>query len=345
MPRLISILVVMLAIVSSCKSDSSNSKDRFKNISKAALLDSLVKFDAYEGQYEGLTGDTTEQWHYFIEFANRYAEKELIELCTHENPLIRCFAFQALADNCSSNVYSILIDHLSDTTEFKRFYGCMSGTDRVTDNFLDAVGYDKETQTRFSLTNEQLNYIDSVLLFRDEIKMKDFLSDIELRSRRYMLKRLKPVPHFHDRIREIAKDGVYEALPLLAKYKNPADTSVFINYLLDDGFGNRGRIMTINVRRALKYFPHPAFYTILKKQLVEEVGTNAISDDIESYPLYVALAQYPNKETRLLFEQVIRDSPEREVETRSAFIYYATSKDTTKIFDVFLKYKPNTESY
>jgi len=229
------------------------------------------------------------------------------------------------------------MDHLSDTTEFERFYGCLDGTDRITDNFLDAVGYDKESSTKFNLTEEQVNYIDSVLLFREEIKMKSFLSGIELRTRRYMLERLKPIPHFYNRIREIAKKGVYEALPLLAKYKNPADTSIFIGYLLDDEFSNRGRTMTIYVREAIKYFPHPSFYPILKKQLIHEVGTNAIWDEIECYPLYVALAQYPNKETRQLFEQVIRDSPEGEIRERSKFVYYAIKTQPNKVFDGIVK--------
>ncbi|MFC0776369.1 hypothetical protein [Terrimonas alba] len=338
-------MLLILATIYSCKTGSSDKTNKFKNISKAALIDSIIKFNAYEGQYEGLTGDTTEQWHYFTEFSKRYSEKELTQLCNHQNPLIRCLAFQALADNCSSNVYDILLNHLSDTTEFERFYGCLGGTDRVTDNFLDAVGYDKETPTKFNLTEEQFNYIDSVLLYRDEIKMRSGLSDIELRSRRYMLERLKPIPHFYTRIREIAKAGVYEALPILAKYKNPADTSIFISFLLDDEFSNRGRTMTIYVRRAIRHFPHPSFYSILKKQLIKEVGTNAIWDGVECYPLYVALAQYPNKETRKLFEQVIKDSPEGEVQERSKFIYYAVNKDTTKIFEGVVKYKPNTEEY
>ena len=345
MVRHLFILLVILLSLYSCKTGSSDKKNKFKNISKVALIDSIIKFNAYEGQYEGLTGDTTEQWHYFTEFSKRYSENELIQLCNHQNPVIRCLAFQALADNCSSNVYGILIDHLSDTTEFERFYGCLGGTDRITDNFLDAVGYDKESPTKFNLTEEQFNYIDSVLLFREEIKMKSFLGGIELRSRRYMLERLKPIPHFYNRIREIAKEGVYEALPLLAKYKNPADTSIFIGYLLDDEFSNRGRTMTINVRRAIRYFPHPSFYPILKKQLIKEVGTNAIWDGIECYPLYVALAQYPNRETRKLFEQVIQDSPEGEIQERSKFVYYAVSKDMTKIFDGVVKYKPQTEEY
>lgn len=345
MPKLLFILLIILATVSSCKFDSAETGNKFKNTSKAALIDSLLKFNAYEGRYEGLTDDTTEQWHYFVEFASRYSEKELTALCSHQNPLIRCFAFQALADNCSPNVYSILIEHLSDTTEFERFYGCIGGTDRVTDNFLNAVGYDKKTPTKFNLTNGQINYIDSILLFRDEIMMKSYFSGIELRSRRYMLERLEPVHHFYKRIREIAQGGVYEALPLLAKYKNPADTSIFIGYLIDDEFSNRGRTMTIHVREAIRHFPHPSFYPILKKQLVKEVGTNAIWDGIECYPLYVALAQYPNKETRQLFKQVIRDSPESEVRERSKFIYYATNKDTTKIFNGLVKYKPNAEVY
>ena len=338
MKKVLVISIIILA-TTSCRNGSVETKNRFKNISKAALVDSITKFGAYEGQYEGSTGDITEQWRYFEEFAKRYSEQELTALCKHQNPLIRCFAFHALADHRSSKVFDILLDHLSDTTEFERFYGCIGGSDRVTDNFLDAVGYDNETPRKPNLTEEQFNYVDSVILFRDEILIRSGLADIEYRSRRYVLERMKPVPHFYERIREIVNAGVYEALPILAKYKNPADTSIFINALLYSERGNKRRIMSIYVRKALRHFPHPSFYPILKKQLIKEIGTNAIWDEIESYPLYVALAQYPTRETRKLFEQAIIESPEGEVGARSTFIYNAVKMDTTKIFVGMVKEK------
>ena len=345
MIRPLFILLVIVLTLYSCNTSSPGNGNTFRNTRKKALSDSIIKSNVYEGPYESLTGDTTEQWHYFLEFSKRYSESELIQLCNHPNALLRCFAFQALADHCSNKVYDILIEHLSDTAEFERYYGCSGGSDRVVDNFLEVVGYNHDYPVKFNLTQEQTNYVDSVLLFRDEIKMKSYFGGTELRSGYSLLNRLEPFPQFYNRIRALAVAGVYEALPVLAKYKNPADTSIFISYLLDDEFSNRGRTMRINVLEALKYFPHPSFYPILKKQLIMEVGTNAIWDTPESYPLYEALAQYRNKETRKLFEQVIRDSPQREIRVRSMFIYNAVRKDSTKIFDGLVEYKPEFDEF
>jgi len=153
------------------------------------------------------------------------------------------------------------------------------------------------------------------------------------------LKRLNPEPRFHNRIREIANAGVNEALPLLAKYRDPADTAIFINLLKNDEFSNAGRIRTIYVREAIRYFPHPAFYPILKELLMAEIGTNAISDEYESLPLYEALVQYPTKETRELLEKALKMSKE-EYRTRSRYIYIALKTNPSKVFDGLTNYVP-----
>lgn len=312
---------------------------------KQVIVDSIIKYGVYEGMYLGPTDSISPQWRNYEALTTKFSEKELIELCEHKNPIVRSYAFKALTQSCSSEAYDVLLKHLSDTARFERFYGCIGDDDRVTDNFLDEVGYDKKRSTKFTLSEEQYNYIDSVLLFRDEVMERSVLASIKYRSRRYILERLKPLPQFYERIRDIAKKGVYEALPTLAKYQNPADTSIFKNFLLDDEFSNRGRTMTIYVRKAIRYFPHRSFYPILKKQVLEEVGTNAIWDSYECYPLYVALAQYPTNETRDLFEQVIKESPEGEVHERSKFIYYAVKTKPSKVFDGVVKINFDESDY
>ena len=311
---------------------------------KKAVVDSIIKYGAYEGMYLGPTDKISPQWKNYESLIQKFSENEIAELCDHKNPIVRCYAFKALTEISSPKVYEILLLHLSDTAEFERFYGCIGDKDRVTDNFLDQVGYDKKEPTKFNLTEEQYNHIDSILLFRNEIKQRNWSGSIEFRSRRYMLQRTKPLPQIYDRVREIVTDGVYEALPLLAQYRNPNDTTIFKKLLLDDEFSNRGRTVKNYVRNSIKYFPHSSFYPILKEQLISEIGTNAISDSYESFPLYLALVQYPTKDTRSLFETALAKSGD-EYHQRSRFIYRAVQRFPSQVFDGVVKDIPNVDNY
>lgn len=303
---------------------------------KAAIVNSIVKRGVYEGMYLGPTDSISPQWKNYKALIKIFSEKDLTDLCSHSNPLVRCYAFKALTEIQSPKVYSVLLQHLSDTTEFNRNYGCLGDYDRVTDNFLDEVGYNKKDSTKFILTEDQYNYIDSILLYREEIKKRDWFGSIEFRSRRYMLQRTKPLPQLYDRVKEIVNDGVYEALPLLAQYQNPNDTIIFKKLLLDDEFSNRGRTLKNYVRNSVRYFPSPAFYPILKEQLMTEIGTNEISDSYESFPLYIALVQYPTTDTKKIFETALKKSGD-EFNQRTKYINDAVKKYPSKVFDGLTK--------
>lgn len=288
--------------------------------------------------YAGYTNKVSPQWRSYVALKKRFSEDELVALCEHKNPMIRCYAFEALVASCSSKTYDVLIHHLSDTAGFLCSMGCFMEYCRVTDNMLFEVGYHNKAETQFPLSLQQYDFIDSVLLFREEIKERSGGS-IEYPSRRYTLERLKAKPHFYNRVREIVNAGTYEALPLLAQYKNPADTSIFISLLLNDEFSNVGRVRIHYVRKSIVNFPHISFYPVLKKLLLEEIGTNEISDDYESFPLYEALAQYPTNDTKELFEVALNKSG-IEFNSRSKSIYDAVREYPSKMLDSVVKVLP-----
>lgn len=318
------LLFFILFIMTSCRDE------------KQTAVEAIVKYNLYTGPHEGLSTEISPQWKSYEILRDKCTEQELVDLSNHLHPIVRCYAFDALAERCSPRAYEVLLQHLSDTASFEAVYGCMSDIDNVTDNLLYEVGYDGSKPTHYSLTNEQYNFLDSVLLFRDEIKEKSSFGSLKHFTRRYSLERLKPRPVFYDRIKELAKSGVHEALPLLAKYQNPADTSIFKKILMDDEFSDNGRIQIIYVRKAISFFPHPAFFPVLSKLLMDEVGTNGISDDLESFPLYLALAHYPTKETRALFQRALEISGD-EYEQRAGFIYKALKRYPSKVLDGVVK--------
>lgn len=304
-------------------------------IPKQAVINSIIQRDVYEDMYESFSYQITTQWKNYEALRREFSEKELIELCGHKNPIVRSYAFKALTEKGSSKVYNTLLQHLSDTASFVRHYGCFIEEDRVTDNFLYEVGYGINSSSKFKLTEQQYEYIDSILLFREEITQKTWNGSMKYNSRSYMLERLKPLPKFYKRLKEIVNDSVYKALSLLAQYKEPSDTLIFKKLLSDDEFSNRGRLLKHYVRNSIKYFAHPCFYSILKEQLLSEVGTNAISDDFESFPLYIALVQYPTDETKKLFEKVLQESGD-EYEKRLSFISKAVQQYPSRVFDDFI---------
>jgi hypothetical protein len=91
-------------------------------------------------------------------------------------------------------------------------------------------------------------------------------------------------------------------------------------------------------------FPHPSFFPILKKLLLDEIGTNSISDDFESFPLYLALVQYPSKDTKALFETALKNSGD-EFDRRSESIYYAVRRYPSPMLDSVVKTLPEKKSY
>jgi hypothetical protein len=340
-------IILAILVFTSCKTNTPDSGEQINKIPKSALIDSLRSFVFYDpnidsSKYEFYDDNPdSRQLLFFDAFSKKYSEKELIELTDHPSPIIRCYSFKALVNQSSPQIFNLLVRHLRDTTYFLRFVACLSDDGYVTDHYLEQVGYAglRQHTSNFQLTEEESKIVDSIVLFGDEIKKRSHLGSIKYYTRRYALKRLNPEPRFHDRIREIAIAGVNEALPLLAKYKDPADTAIFINLLRNDEFSNAGRNRTIYVREAIRYFPHPSFYPVLKDLLMAEVGTNAISDEYESLPLYKALVQYPTRETRELLEKALKMSKD-EYHTRSRYIYLALKEKPSKIFDGLTNYAP-----
>ena len=213
-------ILLLLILVCNLNSACYNSHNK--------IINSIIKDRIYEGSKNPF---------------NSFPEKELERLANHENPIVRCYAFKALTSICSNKVFDILLNHLDDTTKFERAYGDgfgyedILGEDRVTDNFLDKVGYDKNQPSLFSFSEQQYDRIDSILLNSDEIKQRSYGS-IVYRSRRYLLEHIKPLPAYYHRIQELVQNNVYEALPTLAKYQRENDTSLFKNLLLNNEFSN-----------------------------------------------------------------------------------------------------------
>lgn len=321
---------------------------------KKAILESIIRRNVYEDGSYYRDGLASPQWRNYQEFVQLFSDKEIEELCENDNSIVRTYSFRKLVENRNPHFYKILLNHLSDTSSFRCYSGCLISEESVSDVYLNLVGYDIISDVErgllekkdLYLSREQYEFIDSVLLFGNEIKERSRFGRLKYGARELMLYRIKPLPKFHNRIAQLAAEGVYEVLPLLASYENFSDTSFLKSMLLTDGKivkkpMLRSTELKASARNAITIFPDPCFYPILKQKVLEDIESNVEPIPNEISPLYFALVQYPTIETRKVIEKALQKINVGHYR-RSGFIYNALTKYPSKQFDGLLKDVVNT---
>lgn len=79
-----------------------------------ALADSLALVNQVHGPYVGFDGATTPQYQHFVTLSQTASDLELLELCDHENAVVRAYAFWALARRQYAGLDSVLLAHARD---------------------------------------------------------------------------------------------------------------------------------------------------------------------------------------------------------------------------------------
>src|SRR5688572_29738618 len=79
--------------------------------------------------------------------------------------VVRCYAFQALVERNTNDVFSIALYHLSDTTTIHTLFGCLGGSQKAGDFFLQTVLEKDENGKLYRMNDKQKAAIDSILLF------------------------------------------------------------------------------------------------------------------------------------------------------------------------------------
>lgn len=287
----------------------------------------------FEYKSVGLMADQSLQWARYETLLAKSSESELLRLCDNESPVVRSYAFQGLVEKRSSKILDILTKHIHDTGEFDRTMGCMVDPCYVTDFYLEQVGYfPYDSSSSYKLTSEQRNYLDSLMLYGDEITLRMTNYDkIRLRSRDYMLEQLTHKETYYDRLRIIVLAGVIEALPALAKFKNANDISIVRNV-----YENEGLIGEDFVFDAIANFPHPDLFDIVEKEVTSDLQHDNYFDE-SSYRYYKALIQYKTTRSKELLVQTISKNESENQERRIKSVKYLISKNPDKMFVGLLK--------
>ena len=234
---------LLLCLISIC---SNAQKISFK-VNRIAKQ--IAKINTYEFLVNEEENTDSKQTKLFKKLKKQAKNEDLNLLTNHPNAVVRVYAIDALIERDSSCYFKLIVDKIynKDTVSIKCFqhgFGwihSMKYTSNVIDNIILNNHFSK------LLSNYQLKYIDSLLLFSNFR-----LSYIS----RKILKKVEPSVKFHDRIKDICKQNLYpNAVVALAKYKDTNDIDLIYNNL----------VINNNGFEAINIFPQNKFKLLFNK--------------------------------------------------------------------------------
>ena len=315
------LFVIVLLLEISC---SNNNKTLNTSPSSQSVIDSLINGIAMDNMLNdegiGIGWSENTQWKRYLKLSEIATEEELVKLTDHENAVVRGYSFQALAKNKSSKVFSILIDHLTDTATVACFSGCFQTDQMIGDYFINIVTINKDDTTAYKLNEREQAIVDSTLLFD---------KSIQLLARTDLLLVLPPKEEYYNRIKDIYLEGNENfALPLLAKYRKKSDKRLIVEKLT-----STDRKDWYYGLMAVRNYPDPDFFPYLVKlynyEMTQEKGLTTPSIRI----LYQAIAQYKNRQSYNLIKQTLSKEEKPELRYHYKYIYLALTKYPNKIYN------------
>lgn len=93
-----------------------------------AIVDSLALVNEIHGSYVGFSGATTRQYEHFIQLSQLACPEELLLLTSHENAVVRAYAFWALARQQYEGLEKVLLEHARDEALVREVQGGMVTT-------------------------------------------------------------------------------------------------------------------------------------------------------------------------------------------------------------------------
>ncbi|WP_346861717.1 hypothetical protein [uncultured Draconibacterium sp.] len=256
------------------------------------IVDSIIAFKTFTGEKIGLLHYTSPQYKNFEKFEKLASTKELSILLNHPNGIIRCYSFWAISNRDSIDIFDILKKHISDNELIKTLHFDMFGVELVSDIFINIATDDYPAKGGYKLNDYQLNILDSLLLYRQ---------NIHTWHKNKLLERIKPNEKHYERIKEIAyKEENVDGLVALAKYQKDIDKELIKSYI----FSRKNLYHTL---LAIREFPDQEFYPFLIQIHDEQIQKGSIQEPILEI-LYQALARFPNENTLHVMNDAIKNT-------------------------------------
>jgi len=317
-PNPIRLFFVIILILTSIKitgqpiPTSTPIRDEIKKIT-----DAMAKYNSVDSRGVGYAGQRTEQYNRYEKLKQDATDAELIALTDNSNPVVRCYAFNALANRKNPNVIPILVRHLKDTAGVNTFFGCIVSTTKVGDYFLNVFNPNPVDMDVDKLADDQMADIQRILIFDKDIKIE---------SKYRLLATTRFPASYHERIREIAMEEKRpEAALALARYRDRNDIDIIKQFFANE----KNEYYAIY---AVREFPDAAFYFDLTT-IFEREWAKKYYDYPKWRILYQALAQYPSQNTCNLFERVTKSDDDFRYRTLGSDLLIAITKFPNSLFE------------
>lgn len=283
------------------------------------LVADISKENVLMGGAVGIDGRRPEQWNRFDLLRTTATDQELTALTDDTNAVVRCYAFQALAEKNYVDVYPIVLCHLSDTAKVHTLNGCLMRTKKAGDFMLEEVYSKCDQDGSRHLNTDQREVVDSLLIYGN---------DNRLDKRNMVLSGIEPLNRYYIGVRRLATvEKNMEAVVALSKYRKKNDIPVITEFLNDAGSQQL-------VFAAVKNFPDPSFYPYLEKALKDEIKNDNKSNVQE---LYYAIVQYKNKASRELLKFALSEAKDMKYIYHSDYLSQALREYPAPIYEGLVK--------
>jgi len=281
-----------------CVTFTSYAQD-IRNLEVEAIINGIAKDNVYDSEGIGIGGKKSNQRSRYDRLRDKATIEELVAATSHQNPVVRCYAFEALVEKKDTSTCQILLHHLSDTSIVSTHMGCLLGSTSVKYFILRLYNlHSKQFQ-------DIKGSIDSFVLSDIEQEPSNLPLEIQHQNgqdyKRETLIDLEPKPEYYQRLKTIydKKSNIYPTLIVpIAKYNNLSDTSLILSSLKGSNEWNlNGLLASIEL-------PHSSYLPILTKQLREEMKQSYPSHEY-SRLLLLSLGNHEKPETIILFQEVL----------------------------------------
>lgn len=311
------IIVVIVGLIA-CK----GKRDNLSSISINEIKNDIATTNVLMGGAVGIAGERPKQWDRYEVLLSKATDKELLIFTNDTNAVVRCYAFQALAARGKTDLFPIVLQHLSDTTTVHTLYGCLGGSQKAGDFFLETFTEKGENNKSPRMEEKQKAMMDSLLLFD---------SGNKLEARDKLLSEIIPNEKYYSRIRQIAT-GEHNNLAVVAlsKFRKQQDKHLIEQMLADRNNQAYGFAAIVN-------FPDASFFPVLQQTLRNEITKENSNNDNRLQLLYQAIVQYKDQPSRQLLQSVLSETKGMQSIYHSDYLHQALKLYPATIYEGLLK--------
>lgn len=311
--------LILVFLVFGCSGKTSSEISNETNL----IVKKIEKINVLMGSAVGSAGIKPKQYENFEELKKNASKQELLTLINHSNGVVRCYSFWALASNKNTNLFSIVKDHITDSTTVKTQFGCIGSMEKVGDFFINLVNPKYENTDVQQLNQTEFKKLQSLLIDKEN----------NLYAGYDAIENAVPTEYLYPKVREmVLKHHNQSALITLSKYKNPQDIELILKNRERDEDRESGYYFTY---QAIQNFPDSHFFPLLEKKLYLTLDNDHFSHEWKE--LYKAIAAYKNQKALELLTIPFTKVQHHDIKKyHIEFVYEAILANKCELYDDLL---------